>query len=81
MSYLVAAKNWLINLIFIICVVIALSGCSAVGVATTYVVDEYCQNSQTTRLAVREVINLHAKPHYVRIDCNGDDPFLSGTSN
>lgn len=54
-----------------------LSGCSAVEIATGYVVDDYCSQPQAARLAVRELISAGAAPHYVSISCEVDSNFFT----
>lgn len=56
--------------------ILALSGCSSIEIASGYIVDEYCTAPQTTRLTVRALVNAGAAPHSVRIDCAGDQDFL-----
>jgi len=56
--------------------VFMLSGCSAVEIATGYVVDDYCSQPQAARMAVRELINAGASPHYVSISCEIDNNFF-----
>ncbi len=69
-----AALNWVCNLIWVLIFLLALGGCSAIDVATGYVVNEYCMQPQSARVALREAINVSASPHHVRIDCKGDNP-------
>jgi hypothetical protein len=56
--------------------VVMLSGCSAVEIATGFVVDDYCSQPEAARLAVRQLINAGAAPHYVYVSCEVDNNFF-----
>lgn len=63
------------KLMILLCV--ALSGCSSIEIASGYLVDEYCDTPQTTRLTVRALVNAGATPHEVKIICDGDQDFFT----
>lgn len=61
--------GWACKYIFVILVSIAISACSAVEIATSYVVDDYCSQPVAARLTVRALVNAGASPNHVEIDC------------
>lgn len=76
-----AIKNWIVNFIWIVLFVLFASGCSAINVATGYVVNEYCDTELPARLVVRQSVNMAAAPHTVRIDCDGDEAFFTDSQS
>ena len=60
----------------LLCLVVMLSGCSAIEIATGFVVDEYCSQPEAARMAVRQLINAGASPHYVYVSCEVDNNFF-----
>lgn len=76
-----AIKNWVVNLIWLVLFVLFASGCSAINVATGYVVNEYCDTELPARMVVRHAVNTAAAPHSVRIDCEGDEAFFTDSQS
>lgn len=68
------------KLIMLMIMALSVAGCSTLGVATGYVVSEYCETPIPARLVVRESVNVAAAPHKVRIDCDGDQAFFTPSS-
>ena len=57
-------------LIFVLSLlIIFLAGCSAVEVATGYVVTDYCSQPQAARFTARALVNAGAAPNSITIDC------------
>lgn len=67
------------KLALFLCVAL-LTGCSSVEVATGYVVDQYCEQSEIERIALRSLVNAGASPHYIAISCEHDNNYMNPTA-